>query len=216
MAKEKNQPKTEKFDDKKLAAPMTEQAITTTEKTEMNTAEKKQPAEKEKQKPKKETPKVKKYEATAFGRGLPVSMKESMYICEFIKGKKIDEAIQLLQEVQLLKRAVPYRGEVPHRKGKGIMSGRYPVKTAGYFINLLKGLKGNAVVNGLDLETTRIYFGSPHFAHRPPRSGGRKGKRAHIILKAKEVGSSQRGASQQREKAHSKNESDLIQMEKKK
>jgi len=88
-----------------------------------------------------------------------------------------------LQDVIKLKRAVPFKGEIPHRKG--MMSGRYPVNASKLFISLLKALKGNSIVNGLDLEKTRIYFAHSTFASRPSRRGG-KSKRAHITLKAKE------------------------------
>lgn len=140
---------------------------------------------KTKDKKKDEKPKVKKYEAVAYGKSLPVSLKKSMYLCRFIKNKKIDAAIHDLEKVMKMKTPVPFKGEIPHRKGK-IMSGRYPVKTAGYFINVLKGLKGNALVNGLELEETRISTASPSWARRPMKAGGRLGKRVNLIIKATE------------------------------
>src|SRR3989344_1690252 len=90
--------------------------------------------------------KIKKSEAVAFGVSLPISKKHSMYICKFIKGKSIDKAISELEEVLKMKRAIPFKGDIPHRKGK-MMSGRYPINASKYFINLLKGLKGNVLVN---------------------------------------------------------------------
>ena len=131
---------------------------------------------------------MKKEEAIAKGNDLPLSKKHCMYICDFIKGKKIDDAIKDLQEVIKLKKVVPFKGEIPHRKGPGMMSGRYPVKASGHFINLLKALKGNAIVNGLDIDNTKISFGMSNDASRPARRGGRKFKRAHVVLKAKEFG----------------------------
>jgi len=73
---------------------------------------------------------------------LPVSMKQSMSILKFIRGKNIKEATKLLEEVVKMKRAVPMKGEIPHRKG--MMSGRYPIKASGMFIKLLSGLAANA------------------------------------------------------------------------
>ena len=110
-----------------------------------------------------------------------------MYICSFIKNKKIDDAMKDLGEVILMKRAVPFKGEIPHRKGRGMMSGRYPVKAAGLFINLLKSLKGNVLVNGMDLDKTRIKIASANWAARPMRSNRREGKRTHVVLKAREI-----------------------------
>ena len=67
------------------------------------------------------------------------------------------------------------------------MSGRYPVLTSQQFIPLLKALKGNAIVNGLDMDKTRITYGSSTWASRPQKRGGMRFKRAYVILKAKEV-----------------------------
>jgi len=138
-------------------------------------------------KKKDEKPKVKKYEAVANGSSMPVSTKQASYICSFIKGKEIDSAIADLNLVLSFKKAVPFKGEIPHRKGKGMMSGRYPLKASKLFINLLKALKGNAIVNGLEIDRTRIAIASASQAARPMRSGGRSAKRTHVILKAKET-----------------------------
>lgn len=138
---------------------------------------------------KKETKKqiiTKKEEAIARGLGIAASKKHSMAICDYIKGKSIDQSIAELHQVIKLKRAIPMVGEIPHRHGKGMMSGRYPVDTSKIFINILKALKGNVIVNGLDLEKTRIYFGSASWASRPRRAGGITAKRTNVILKAKE------------------------------
>ena len=111
-----------------------------------------------------------------------------MYICRFIKGKSIDEAINLLNDVIEMRKFVPFKGEIPHRKGRGVMSARYPIAASKQFIPVLKGLKGNSIANGLDLDKTIIYYCSASWASRPVRSGGRKGKRVNLILKAKETG----------------------------
>lgn len=148
--------------------------------------EEKKTDEKKKDSKKKEIVKVKKELAIARGASLPISKKHSMYICNFIKNKDIDTAIKELEQVVKLKRAIPYKGEIPHRKGD-MMSGRYPVSASKHFINLLKALKGNAIVNGLEIEKTRIVSGSPSWARRPMKSGGRAAKRTNIILTAKEV-----------------------------
>lgn len=137
---------------------------------------------------KKETPKiVKKEEAVALARSVPVSLKQGMHIGRFIKHKSIDQVLNELDEVIALRRAVPFSGEIPHRKGKGMMSGRYPVDACKVFKVLVKNLRGNCVANGLDMDKVRIYFCSINWAARPMRRGGRKGKRSNITLKAKEV-----------------------------
>jgi large subunit ribosomal protein L22 len=145
-------------------------------KSETKTEEKKEKTESKKTIMKKE-------EAVARGVSVHLSKKHGMYICSFIKGKKIDQAITELSEVIKLKRAIPFKGEIPHRKG--MMSGRYPINASKIFIQLLKALKGNSIVNQMDLDKTRIYFAHSTFASRPSRRLG-KAKRTHITLKAKE------------------------------
>ncbi len=148
------------------------------EKTELESNKKEVKKEIQKEKPKKT-------EAIAHGSGIPASKKHSMYICSFIKNKKIDDAIFYLEEVTKLKRAIPFKGEIPHRKG--MMSGRYPVNASEIFISLLKGLRGNVLVNGMDLEKTRIVTASASWASRPMKREGRRAKRTNVILIAKEV-----------------------------
>lgn len=136
---------------------------------------------------KDEKPKVKKEFAMVNPQGLHMSRRHGTYICNFIKGKKIDDAIADLEKVIKLKVAIPFKGEIPHRKGKGMMSGRYPVRASGLMVTVLKSLKGNSVVNGLDLDKTVIYEASSNWASRPMKTGSRRAKRTHIILKAKEM-----------------------------
>ena len=134
---------------------------------------------------KTEKSKPKKTEAVVNGRNLGISTKHSIAICDFIRNKRADEAIRLLEEVSRIKRAVPMKGEIPHRKGKGMMSGRYPVNASKEFIKLLKQLIANAVVNGIELEKAVIECRANR-APRPMRRFGRfKFKRSHIVLKLK-------------------------------
>ena len=78
------------------------------------------------------------------------------------------------------------KGEIPHRSAPGIMSGRYPINAATQFVYLLKALKGNSIVNGLDISKVRISYASATWASRPGRRGGTRFKRAFVLLKAKE------------------------------
>jgi large subunit ribosomal protein L22 len=145
--------------------------------------------------PKKEEPKkshkkdqqiIKKELAVAKSNNLHLSTKQCKYICSFIKNKQIDKAIADLELVINYKKPVPFKGEIPHRKGK-IMSGRYPIKASKLIIKTLKSLRGNILVNNLSLEKTIIYIASANLAARPMRSKNTQGKRTNIILKAKEV-----------------------------
>ncbi len=142
--------------------------------------------------PKKEEPKkssvkiTKKDFAMAKVIGLAGSKKYCMYICEFIKFKTIDQALKELNEVLLFKRAIPMRGEIPHRSQPGMMSGRYPIKVTAQFITMLKGLRGNAIVNGMDIHKTIITMGSASWGVRPAKRGGMRFKRTNVTLRVEE------------------------------
>jgi len=135
---------------------------------------------------KKETKKAKKIpsksEAVVNGKDLPISNKHAIAICNFIRGKTIDEAAFLLSQVLQMKRAVPMKGEIPHRKGK-MMSGRYPINATKVFIKLLRQLTANATVNGIEIEKVRIECKADR-ANRPYRRfGSKKFKRCHVTFK---------------------------------
>lgn len=133
---------------------------------------------------KKPVQKVKKDESSVNGISLPISTKDSVAICKFIKRKSISKALSDLEEVMKLKRAIPMTGEIPHRKGKGMMSGRYMTKPVGYFIKMLKSLEANSNMNSMD--NPIIVEAVPNRASRPRGSGGIKRKRTHIHIKAVE------------------------------
>jgi len=157
------------------------------EKIEEKKMEKAEENKEQKHEEKKVEQKItKKDEAIAKGLDLHASKKHCMYICSFIKGKKIDDAIKDLEDVIKLKKAVPYKGEIPHRRGR-MMSGRYPVKTAKQMIHVLKALKGNVLVNGMDLDKTRIAIASANWASLPAKKGGARFKRSHVLLIAREA-----------------------------
>jgi ribosomal protein L22 len=129
--------------------------------------------------------KVKREESTVNGISLPISTKDSVAICKFIRGKQIDKAIADLEQVEKFKRAIPMKGEIPHRKGKGMMSGRYMTKPVGFFIKMLKNLKANANMN--EMEEPIITEAVPNRASRPyGRFGAVKRKRTHIHIKVVE------------------------------
>lgn len=132
-----------------------------------------------------EKPKVKKSEAVVNGIGLGISTKYSAAICKFIKNKRIEEAVQDLEKVLLLKKAVPMKGEVPHRKGK-IMAGKYPIRAAKQFILLLKNLQANSNVN--ELADPVIAEAVANMGSRPyGRFGSVKRKRTSVRIVAKEI-----------------------------
>jgi large subunit ribosomal protein L22 len=138
----------------------------------------------EEKKPIQKKPKKKKTEAFVNETSIPISTKHSTAICKFIKGKKIEKAISDLEKVIVKKKAVPMKGEIPHRKG--MMSGRYPKKASEQFIKTLKRLKANAIVN--EIENPMIVTAIANLGSRPYGKFGRvRKKRTHLKIIAKET-----------------------------
>ena len=163
--------------------------MTAESKTQENIIQEETKIEQKPEKKKKEQEKAKQIEkkenAVAKAVSVQISGKHARYICSFIKGKTVDQAILELEQVAKMKRAIPFKGEIPHRRN--MQSGRYPINASKVFISLLKGLKGNIIVNGLDVEKTKIYLASTARAFRPAKGSGRYAKRCHVLLKAKEI-----------------------------
>lgn len=137
----------------------------------------------EKKPVKKETPKIKKTEVFVRGISMPVSTKTAKYICKFIAGKRLGDAIRDMEMVEAGKKAVPMKGEIPHRKG--IMSGRFPKKSAKHFIILLKSLAANA--NEGNMDEPVIVESMANMAQRPyGRFGRTQKKRTHVKIIAKD------------------------------
>lgn len=150
-------------------------------KVEAKTAETPKAEEKKATTKKKDDNKPKKTEAIVNGRDLAIGRKHAVAICNFIRGKNIDDALNILDDVTKYKRAIPMKGEIPHRKG--MMSGRYPIKGALIYIKLLKSLKANAIANDLELEKFRIYA-MANKAPRPYKKFGKgRFKRTHVLIR---------------------------------
>ncbi len=111
---------------------------------------------------------------------LRISTKHSVAICRFIKNKKIQEAISELGLVAKLKKPVPMKGEIPHRKGK-IMSGRFPKKAAENFIKVLKNALATSSSEGI--ENPVVLEASANIGSRPyGRFGRTRKKRTHLKI----------------------------------
>jgi len=73
-----------------------------------------------------------------------ISHKHSREIAVAIKGLSIEKARDYLQDVINKKRAVPfrrYKEQVGHKSDPGVMSGRYPGKSAAEFLKALDNLE---------------------------------------------------------------------------
>lgn len=127
-----------------------------------------------------------------------ISHKHAREVAKMISGLSIEKARDNLQEVISLKRAVPfrrYKNEVGHRSDTGVMSGRYPQKTATEFIKLLDNLEANAEYKGMDLDRLKIVSAVTHkgvvVKRFTPRAQGRATPKnnvlTHIELVAQEI-----------------------------
>jgi large subunit ribosomal protein L22 len=154
----------------KEETPKTEDKKTKSEKTEV----------------KKPIKKIKREEVYVNAKSVPISTKYSIEICKFVKGKRIGDAIRDLEQVTLLKKAVPMKGEYAHKKGKGMSGGTYPKRASEHFIVLLKSLAGNA--NNHEILEPIIVEARANWAPAPRGRFGRvRRKRTHITLKAVEM-----------------------------
>jgi len=114
---------------------------------------------------------------------LRISTKDSMSICKMIKGKTSERALEMLGEVLAMKRVVKMNNrEVPHKHGKGIMAGRYPLNATKEFIRLIKQLNANAIVNEIPLEEA-VISGIPNVGSRSYRRMGQRFKSTNLSLK---------------------------------
>jgi len=93
--------------------------------------------------------------AKAMGYEMPISFKHAVEICRVIRGKKIEDARNLLEEVIEMRRAIPfkrYKKKVAHKKLEKWYAGRYPQKAAKHILKILRNLEANAEYKGLDLD----------------------------------------------------------------
>lgn len=94
-----------------------------------------------------------------------ISHKHAREIAVAIKGLSIEKARDYLQRVISMKNAVPfrrYKRQVGHKSDPGVMSGRYPQKSATEFLKLLDNLESNAEYKGMDLDRLKIINATVH------------------------------------------------------
>ncbi len=127
-----------------------------------------------------------------------ISHKHAREIAVQIKGLSIEKARDYLRSVVNKQRAVPfrrYKNQVGHRSDPGVMSGRYPEKSATEFIKLLDNLESNAEYKGMDLDRLKIVNATVHkgvmIKRFIPRAMGRATPQnnvlTHVELVAQEI-----------------------------
>lgn len=132
----------------------------------------------------------------ARATNLPISTKHAVFICRALKGKTLTEAETLLKAVMAKKVPIRFKGEIPHKRGRRIAAGRFPVKAASYVLKTLRSLEASAKTAGMSAEKARISLAKADKAARPERPGrwlGRRFKRTHLTLEASETGKTDGG-----------------------
>ena len=85
--------------------------------------------------------------ARAHATNRHISLKKTVETAREVRGKKVSSAINYLERVSTQDAVVPYRrfnAEMPHKRGKGIAAGGYPVHVAKELLRLIKAAEKNA------------------------------------------------------------------------
>jgi large subunit ribosomal protein L22 len=135
--------------------------------------------------------------ARALGVSLPISTKESVEVCSFLRSKPLKRAQRELEEVMELRLPVPYRRfnhDTPHQHG-AVAAGRYPAKTCEYIARVLASAKANARAKGLNEAALVIQSIAAHKGSNQYKGGrhrGRMMKNTHIEVVLAEVAATEK------------------------
>ena len=127
-----------------------------------------------------------------------ISHKHAREIAVQIKGMSIERARDYLQRVITKESAVPfrrYKEKVGHKSDPGVMSGRYPQKSAKEFVKILDNIESNAEYKGMDLDRLKIVNATVHkgviIKRFTPRAMGRATAKnnvlTHVEIVAQEI-----------------------------
>ena len=128
--------------------------------------------------------------AIVRGIDLPISTKQAIELCNFIRYKSVIRAKKQLSLTLKKKLAIPltrFHKDRGHRKGK-IGPGFYPQKATKHIIDLLNSLEANAQNKGLNTEILFVKKAMANKAGTAAHFGRqrRSMKRTHIELIAEE------------------------------
>ena len=132
----------------------------------------------------------KEHMAKVMGRNLPMSFKQTVEACNFIRGKKVSGAKEILKKVSEKKVAMPFRrfnGDVGHKKKIG--PGRFPFKVSNELIKLLEAVEANAQFKGLNTSNLTIMHICAHKGSKTwhfGRKRRRQMKRTNVEIVAEE------------------------------
>ncbi len=142
--------------------------------------------------------------ARTIGVSLPISFKQSVEICRFIKNKNVNYAKKILQKVIDKELPVPftrYNWDLGHKKKIG--PARYPKKASEEFIKLIENVEANAQFKGLNTSNLFIAHTSAHKSGKVwhyGRKTRRKMKRTNIeiVVEERKVGEEKEPKSNQK------------------
>ncbi|MBI2651645.1 50S ribosomal protein L22 [Candidatus Woesearchaeota archaeon] len=128
--------------------------------------------------------------ARAIGISLPISFKQSVEICNYIRNKKLSRAKDVLNKAINQQKAIPFRrfnDNTGHKKGIG--PGKYPKKASLEILKLIDSVEANAQFKGMSTANLVIKHINANIASRMLHSGrkrGRKFKRTNIEIVVEE------------------------------
>ena len=129
-------------------------------------------------------------EAVVTGRSLPISTKQSIEICSYLRGKTTERGKTVLQHVIEKKAAIPYKrfnDHVGHKRG--MAAGRYPINASMEILSLIKSAESNAENKGM-VAPFKISEMIANQASRPWHYGRQrrvKMKRTHVKIVISEI-----------------------------
>jgi large subunit ribosomal protein L22 len=128
--------------------------------------------------------------ARAVAVGMPFTAKHGLEIANWIRGDYTGKAKAKLQGVLALKLPVPFKRfteKAGHKRG--IAAGKFPVKAAKFFLELINAVEANAQFKNLDANHLVIVHLSVNRASEPWHSGRQRRrmmKRTHIEISVAE------------------------------
>ena len=97
--------------------------------------------------------------ARARGKDLRISYKNSIEVCNALRGMLLENAKKFLENVAAKKEPVAYKihkRHISHKRGAGFGPGKYPINVAKAILDLINDVENNAEYKGLDPENMYI------------------------------------------------------------
>jgi large subunit ribosomal protein L22 len=134
----------------------------------------------------------------ASGKDMRISLKKATEVCRELRGLKLEDAKEMLEEVVAERRMIPFRR---HKKKLGHhadklreykwFAGGYPIKVAEHILVVLKNAEGNAEYKGLDADRLKIIHASvdmgPKLRRFTPRAIGRSSPKTEQLTRVQLV-----------------------------